>query len=82
MKIVKMLAFDLSLLTAAILCCGLIFSQLSIYPKYQRLLVNLLNIQRASMPLEVMKNLLINPFFMIGLVLITGAVTWLLGRKE
>ena len=32
------------------------FSQLSIYPRYQRLFIHFLNIQCASMPLEVIKS--------------------------
>ncbi|EGP5691360.1 hypothetical protein CUN37_07320 [Enterococcus faecium] len=82
MKIIKILAFNLSFLATTILCCGLVFSQLSIYPRYQRLFVHFLNIQHASMPLEVIKKLLIKPIFMASLVLLTGLVTWILGKKE
>ncbi|MCF7547112.1 hypothetical protein HV395_13270 [Enterococcus faecium] len=82
MKIIKMLAFNLSFLAATILCCGLVFSQLSIYPRYQRLFVHFLNIQHASMPLEVINMLLINPIFMASLFLLAGLVTWVLGKKN
>lgn len=82
MKIIRILVFNLSFLAATILCCGLIFSQLSIYPRYQRLFIHFLNIQHASMPLEVINKLLINPIFMASLFLLAGLVTWVLGKKE
>lgn len=82
MKIIRILVFNLSFLAATLLCCGLIFSQLSIYPRYQRLFIHFLNIQCASMPLEVIKKLLISQIFMVSLVLLTGLVTWVLGKKE
>lgn len=82
MKIIKIFAFNLSFLAATILCCGLVFSQLSINPKYQRLLVYFLNIQHVCMPLEVIKNLLLNPIFMVCLVLLTGLVTWILDEDR
>ncbi|MBL5007162.1 hypothetical protein CUZ96_2560 [Enterococcus lactis] len=44
--------------------------------------VHFLNIQHASMPLEVINKLLINPIFMASLFLLAGLVTWVLGKKE
>lgn len=82
MYTIKLLAFSLSFFTATTLCCGLAFSQLSIYPKYQQLLLNLLNIHSATMPLDVMYKLLGNPLFVLGAALIAGILTRLFEGKE
>ncbi|HIB1899796.1 TPA: hypothetical protein ACWWDF_002417 [Enterococcus faecium] len=82
MHTIKLLVFSLSFFAATTLCCGLVLSQLSIYPKYQHLLVNLLNIQSASMPLDVMYKLLCNPLFALGTALIAGIMTRLIETEE
>ncbi|XIQ72689.1 hypothetical protein N8B89_15210 (plasmid) [Enterococcus faecium] len=82
MKLIKLLLFNFSCLTAVFLYCGLLFSKLSILPSYQLYLMRILNIPAASMPLDIMEKLIRNPLFMVSLVLLTGLVTWVLGKKE
>ncbi|KAF3377192.1 hypothetical protein BXA52_12145 [Enterococcus faecium] len=78
----ELICFTKDILLHKIIDAPLVFSQLSIYPRYLRLFVHFLNIQHASMPLEVINKLLINPLFMASLFLLAGLVTWVLGKKE
>ncbi len=82
MKIVKLFFFNVIYLAAVILYCGLLFSQLSIVPRYQPYLMKLLHISAASMPLDIMKELVSSPFF-ISVVLIIGiGISLLIYKKE
>lgn len=82
MKIVKLFFFNIVYLAVVILYCGLLFSQLSILPRYQPYLMKLLHISVASMPLEIMKELVSSPFF-ISVVLIMGVgISLLIYKKE
>lgn len=82
MKIVKLFFFNIVYLAVVILYCGLLFSQLSILPRYQPYLMKLLNISVASMPLDIMKELVSSPFF-ISVVLIMGVgISLLIYKKE
>lgn len=82
MKIVKLFFFNIVYLAVVILYCGLLFSQLSILPRYQPYLMKSLHISVASMPLEIMKELVSSPFF-ISVVLIMGVgISLLIYKKE
>ena len=68
MKLIKLLLFNLSCLTAVFLYCGLLFSQLSILPSYQ--------------PLDIMEKLIRNPLFTtINLIVIVG-ISLVIYKKE
>lgn len=83
MKLIKLLLFNLSCLTAVFLYCGLLFSKLSILPSYQQLyLMRILNIPAASMPLDIMEKLIRNPLFTtINLIVIVG-ISLVIYKKE
>ncbi|MDQ8232734.1 hypothetical protein Q3C67_08455 [Enterococcus faecium] len=82
MKIVKLFFFNIIYLATVILYCGLLFSQLSISPRYQPYLMKLLHISAASMPLDIMKELGKSPFF-VSMVLIIGVgISLLIYKKE
>ena len=82
MKIVKLFFFNIVYLAVVILYCGLLFSQLSILPRYQPYLMKFLHISVASMPLDIMKELVSSPFF-IAVVLIIGVeISLLIYKKE
>lgn len=82
MKLIKLILFNFSYLTAVFLYCGLFFSQLSILPKYQPYLMNILNIPAASMPLNIMEKLIRNPLFItINLIVVIG-ISLVIYKKE
>ncbi|NJE64971.1 hypothetical protein EA82_03124 [Enterococcus hirae] len=82
MKLIKLLLFNLSCLTAVLLYCGLLFSQLSILPSYQPYLMRMLNIPAASMPLDIMGKLIRNPLFTtINLIVVIG-ISLVIYKKE
>lgn len=80
MKLIKLLLFNLSCLTAVFLYCGLLFS--TILPSYQLYLMRILNIPAASMPLDIMEKLIRNPLFTtINLIVIVG-ISLVIYKKE
>ncbi|MGG5325579.1 hypothetical protein IGJ83_003161 [Enterococcus pernyi] len=82
MKLIKLLIFNLSCLTAVLLYCGLLFSQLSILSSYQPYLMRILNIPAASMPLDIMGKLIKNPLFItINLIVVVG-ISLVIYKKE
>lgn len=82
MKWIKLLLFNLSCLTAAILYCGLFFSQLSLLPSYQPYLMKILKIPAASMPLDIIEILTRNPLFItIHLIVVVG-ISLVIYKKE
>ncbi|OTP20003.1 hypothetical protein [Enterococcus mundtii] len=82
MKLIKLLIFNLSCLTAVLLYCGLLFSQLSILSSYQPYLMRILNIPAASMPLDIMEKLIKNPLFItINLIVVVG-ISLIIYKKE
>ncbi|HFC9195244.1 TPA: hypothetical protein QFN10_000237 [Enterococcus faecium] len=82
MKLIKLLIFNLSCLTAVLLYCGLLFSQLSILSSYQPYLMRILNIPAASMPLDIMGKLIKNPLFItINLIIVVG-ISLVIYKKE
>ena len=82
MKLIKLLLFNFSCLTAVFLYCGLLFSQLSIVPRYQPYLMKLLHISAASMPLDIMKELVSSPFFTSVVLIIGVGISLLIYKKE
>ncbi|WP_165007291.1 MULTISPECIES: hypothetical protein [unclassified Enterococcus] len=82
MKWIKLLLFNLSCLTAAILYCGLLFSQLSLLPSYQPYLMKILRIPAASMPLDIMEKLFRNPLFIKVTLIVVGSVSLIILKKE
>ncbi|EOS7695215.1 hypothetical protein [Enterococcus hirae] len=82
MKWFKLLLFNLSCLIAVFLYWGLLFSQLSILPRYQPYLMRIFSIPAASMPLDIMEKLIRNPLFITANLIVVVGISLVIYQKE
>lgn len=82
MKIMKLIFFNLSFLTVVFLYCGLLFSLMSVYPKYQPLLMSFFEISAASMPLDILKSFSQHPLLVAAILIMSGSISVVIYRRE